>query len=92
MKPIESQYFAGFFDKSGSINIIKERNSTKLRVNMTHFDEEPLKLGQSIWGGTVIRNKNGFIWNMVSNQAKKFLNDIKSWSISKKNKIDQILC
>ena len=84
-------YFAGFFDKSGSILFRKRGRSGYLRVTITHKDEAPLKIGQEIWGGSLIKTTDGFMWVISAEMAKKFLSDVKFWSISKKEKIEYFL-
>ena len=89
-------YFAGFFDKTGSIQICKNsRKSRFVKVTITCPDIRPLEIGQEIWGGSMTSAKIGKntinYWIMTTNQARKFLNDIKEYSIVKKEKIEKYI-
>ncbi len=88
-------YFAGFFDKSGSICDLKNRGPNYLKITITCSDIRPLEIGQKIWGGSITSSKVGKktinYWVLVANQAKKFLNDIKEYSIVKKEKIGKFI-
>lgn len=91
--PLELAYFAGFFDGEGMVAIYK----SKYVVCLTNTDIRPLKRAKEVWGGHIncqpasgrqYAVRDLWRWQIYGHYSRKFLEDIRPYSILKIEQID----
>ena len=70
-------YAAGFFDGEGSVLVGDESRSYCVTVSVVQKPEFVLSWLQSIWGGSIYREKGGYYrWRLEADKAATFLIDV----------------
>lgn len=91
-----NEYFAGFFDGEGTVDIrFRTTHGGKyfryeLRVQIVQIDVKPLIVLRDKWGGSICKPKNSKTsrWLVSSDQAAKFLRDVRPHLIVKADEAD----
>ena len=94
--PEECAYTAGFFDGEGHCNnrASKAPNGKvyiSLHVTIGQKNRAPLEWLQKFWGGNIYlyEAKQFSQWSITGTRARKFLSQIRPYTIVKCNQIDQ---
>ncbi len=87
-------YIAGMLDSSGKITVVKvptSPNSVYIKVVLKADKEEPLQQIKEIYGGSIRKQKRIYHLVLTHRKAKKLLEDVKEFLISKREETDIVL-